>query len=60
VITRKLTVPNFERIFFVRHALRAGMSTEEIFEMTAIDPWFLAQLKEIVDLEEELAACAEA
>ncbi|MGK0200382.1 MAG: hypothetical protein ACI91J_003672, partial [Yoonia sp.] len=29
-------------------------------EMTAIDPWFLAQLKEIVDLEEELAACAEA
>jgi carbamoyl-phosphate synthase large subunit len=60
VITRKLTVPNAERIFFVRHAMRAGMSNEEIFDMTAIDPWFLAQLKEIVDLEEELAALAPA
>jgi carbamoyl-phosphate synthase large subunit len=58
VISQKLTVPNAERIFFIRHALRAGFSTEEIFQLTKIDPWFLAQLKEIVDFEEELAASA--
>ena len=58
VIVRKLTKPNAERIFFVRHGMRAGMSDEELFEHTAIDPWFLAQIREIVDLEEELAAAA--
>src|SRR3954471_23727381 len=56
VISRKLSVPNAERIFFIRHALRAGFSIEEIFGLTKIDPWFLTQIKEIVDFEEELAA----
>ena len=59
LITRKLSVPNAERIFFVRHALRAGMSIEDIFELTKIDRWFLTQLKEIVDFEEILAASCE-
>ena len=56
VISRKLSVPNAERVFFIRHALRAGFSIEEIFGLTRIDPWFLTQIKEIVDFEEELAA----
>ena len=55
LITRKLTVPNAERIFFIRHALRAGFSVEQIFNLTKIDRWFLTQIKEIVDCEEELA-----
>ncbi|EEF62666.1 Carbamoyl-phosphate synthase L chain ATP-binding [Pedosphaera parvula Ellin514] len=55
VITRKLSVPNAERIFFIRHALRAGFSIDEIFNLTKIDRWFLIQIKEIVDFEEELA-----
>jgi carbamoyl-phosphate synthase large subunit len=55
VIAPKLRVPNAERIFFIRHALRAGFSIEEIFQLTNIDRWFLAQLKEIVDFEEVLA-----
>ena len=55
VISRKLSVPNAERIFFIRHALRAGFSIEEIFNLTKIDRWFLVQIKEIVDFEEELA-----
>src|SRR5437016_1633915 len=54
VISRKLSVPNAERIFFIRHALRAGFSIEEIFNLTKIDRWFLVQIKEIVDFEEEL------
>ena len=37
------------------HALRAGFTIEEIFHLTKIDRWFLVQIKEIVDFEEELA-----
>jgi len=55
VISRRLSVPNAERIFFIRHALRAGFTIEEIFNLTKIDRWFLVQIKEIVDFEEELA-----
>ncbi len=55
VISRKLSVPNAERIFFIRHALRAGFTIEEIFNLTKIDRWFLVQIKEIVDFEEKLA-----
>ena len=55
VISRKLSVPNAERIFFIRHALRAGFTIEEIFNLTKIDRWFLVQIKEIVDFEEVLA-----
>jgi carbamoyl-phosphate synthase large subunit len=38
-----------------RHALRAGFTIKEIFNLTKIDRWFLVQIKEIVDFEEELA-----
>ncbi len=55
LISRKLAVPNAERIFFIRHALRAGFGIEEIYGLTKIDRWFLVQIKEIVDFEEELA-----
>ncbi|HEY6226336.1 MAG TPA: hypothetical protein VI282_04350, partial [Verrucomicrobiae bacterium] len=55
LISSKLSVPNAERVFFIRHALRAGFTIDEIFNLSKIDRWFLTQLKEIVDLEEELA-----
>jgi carbamoyl-phosphate synthase large subunit len=55
VIVQKLGSPNAERIFFVRHAMRSGFSVEEIHQITKIDRWFLAQIREIVDFEEELA-----
>ena len=55
IISQKLISPNAERIFFIRHALRAGFSIDEIFQLTKIDRWFLAQIQEIVDFEEVLA-----
>ncbi len=58
LIARKLSVPNSERIFYIRHAMRAGFNLEEIYQITRIDRWFLAQIREIVDFEETLAASA--
>src|SRR3954452_14840607 len=55
IITRKLSVPNAERIFFIRHAFRAGMDVDQIFQLTKIDRWFLVQIKELIDFEEESA-----
>ena len=55
-LNARLGTPNAERIFFLRHAFRAGYTVERIFELTKIDPWFLHQLREIWDLENEIAA----
>jgi carbamoyl-phosphate synthase large subunit len=54
LIQQKLVIPNDARIFYIRHAMRAGFSNEEIHNLTKIDPWFLAQLRELVDEEEVL------
>jgi carbamoyl-phosphate synthase large subunit len=56
LLIQRLSVPNAERIFFIRHAFRAGFTIEDVFQLTKIDRWFLTQLQEIVALEEELAA----
>jgi carbamoyl-phosphate synthase large subunit len=53
-IRAKLATPNAERIWFLRYAIKAGFSVQEIFRLTGIDPWFLDQLVEIVELECEL------
>jgi Carbamoyl-phosphate synthetase large chain, oligomerisation domain len=57
-ISRKLSVPNAGRIFFLRHALRTGFNIEEIFNLKKIDRWFLTQIKEVVDYETEPAETA--
>jgi carbamoyl-phosphate synthase large subunit len=45
-----------ERILYVGDAFRIGMSLDEIFEETAIDPWFLAQIEDIIATESQLKA----
>ena len=54
VIKTKLGTPNAERIFYIRHAFRAGYTVQQIFDLTKIDPWFLHQLREIHEMEEAL------
>ncbi|GHB98259.1 carbamoyl-phosphate synthase large subunit [Cerasicoccus arenae] len=49
-----LAKPTMERVFYIRYAMLAGFSMEEIFNFTKIDPWFLHQLREIVDIENAL------
>ncbi len=49
-----LAHPTSERLFYVRYAFINGMSLDEIFRYTKIDPWFLHQIREIVELENTL------
>ncbi|MCS7230897.1 MAG: carbamoyl-phosphate synthase large subunit [Elusimicrobiota bacterium] len=50
----KLIYPNCDRIFNIRIALKLGMSVDEISELSKIDRWFINQMKEIVDMEENI------
>jgi carbamoyl-phosphate synthase large subunit len=54
-ITRKLQIPNAERIFWLQTAFVNGWTLEEVHAATAIDPWFLGHLKQIADEGAELA-----
>jgi carbamoyl-phosphate synthase large subunit len=51
VIEEELGEPGPERIWYVGDAFAQGFSLEEVHQLTHIDPWFLAQIKEIVDIE---------
>ncbi|MBK6975339.1 MAG: carbamoyl-phosphate synthase large subunit [Sterolibacteriaceae bacterium] len=53
-LEKELGEPGPERIWYVGDAFENGFSLEEVHQLTRIDPWFLAQIKEIVDIEMEL------
>jgi carbamoyl-phosphate synthase large subunit len=55
-ITRKLQIPNAERIFWLQTAFVNGWTLEEIFDATQIDPWFLRHLQQIAEEGEQLAS----
>ena len=55
-IKAKLSIPNWERVWYLRYAIKGGFTTNEIHQLTGIDPWFLDQLLELVELEDELRA----
>ncbi|MGD8238590.1 MAG: carbamoyl-phosphate synthase large subunit [Armatimonadota bacterium] len=58
-LEKQLEVPHPDRLFQLRSAMRAGMSLSELHEVTGIDPWFLHNVAEIVDLQDELAEVRE-
>ncbi|WP_036482989.1 carbamoyl-phosphate synthase large subunit [Myxosarcina sp. GI1] len=53
-VRARLRTPNPERIFSIYHAMKLGMSPEEIHELTAIDMWFLDKMQELVESEKFL------
>lgn len=53
-LKREIRRPNEKRLLYVAQAFREGYSVEEVFDLCKIDPWFLRQIKEIVDLEREV------
>ncbi|OAI40124.1 carbamoyl phosphate synthase large subunit, partial [Planctomycetaceae bacterium SCGC AG-212-D15] len=56
-IIAKLATPNAERVWYIRLAMKAGLSVDDIHRRTRIDPWFLHNIREIVDMEERLRGC---
>src|SRR5574342_26784 len=53
-IRERLRVPKWNRVFQIADAIRHGMDLEEIHVLTKIDPWFLANIRQIVEFEERL------
>jgi carbamoyl-phosphate synthase large subunit len=53
-IKRKLSIPNDSRIFYIRYAFKAGMTVDEIHQICDIDPWFLDNILELVEIEDEI------
>jgi len=51
VLQRKLARPNSQRFSYITYALRKGYSIEEIHRLTNIDPWFLTQIQEVMQLQ---------
>ncbi|MGD0542713.1 MAG: carbamoyl-phosphate synthase large subunit, partial [Tepidisphaeraceae bacterium] len=53
-LRRKLAVPSQGRLYYIRYAMKMGWSIDRIYELTKIDRWFLAEMKQLVDFEAEL------
>ena len=49
-----LRTPNPDRVFTIRHALKMGMTVEQIYEITGIDPWFLDKMQSLLETEKFL------
>jgi carbamoyl-phosphate synthase large subunit len=53
-VIARLATPGDQRVWHLRYAIKYGMSIEEIYEITGIDPWFLDQLFQLVEMEDQL------
>jgi len=51
LICQKLQVPGWERIWYLADAMRAGFSVEKTYQLTGIDPWFVANLAQLIQME---------
>jgi carbamoyl-phosphate synthase large subunit len=54
-LEKKLIIPNSQRIFCLYEALRRGRSVDDLYRLTYIDPWFLNNLKQLVETEASIA-----
>src|SRR5438477_1843513 len=53
-LQRKLARPNSQRFSYITYALEDGWSIEEIYRLSRIDPWFLDQLKQVMEIQREV------
>jgi len=53
-LENKLRIPNWERLWYLADAIRAGFSTEKIHGLTYIDPWFINNISQIIEMEGRL------
>jgi len=54
ILQERLAKPNAERVFYMKMAIKEGLSREEIYNLTKIDPWFIHEIEQIVEMEEGL------
>ncbi len=52
-LQRKLARPNSQRFSYITYALQHGYSIDEIHRLSMIDPWFLDQLQQVMELQAE-------
>ncbi|MFN2359236.1 MAG: carbamoyl-phosphate synthase large subunit, partial [Desulfotignum sp.] len=50
----KLSTPNSQRLFYIKYALKHNMPITMLYELTHIDPWFLHQMRQIVEVENQI------
>jgi len=55
IVREKLKQPNAQRLWYIGDAFRLGMSVEEIYQLSAIDPWFLEKIREIIAADGAIA-----
>lgn len=53
LLSNKLSIPNQDRVFYIKLAFELGHSVEEIYNLTKIDPWFLNNIKQLVEFEDD-------
>src|SRR5713226_1395382 len=53
-LQRKLARPNSQRFSYITYALEHGWSIDEIYRLSRIDPWFLDQLKQVMEIQEQI------
>jgi carbamoyl-phosphate synthase large subunit len=58
ILRRELREPGPDRLWYVADAFRCGFTSDEIHELSHIDPWFLDQIEELVEIEEALRGTA--
>jgi carbamoyl-phosphate synthase large subunit len=56
IVREKLNQPNAQRLWYLGDAYRLGLTTDEIYQLSAIDPWFLEKVREIIAADGEIAA----
>jgi carbamoyl-phosphate synthase large subunit len=58
LLSNNLSIPNQDRVFYIKLAFELGHSVEEIYSYTKIDPWFLNNIKQLVEFEDDFRKCS--
>ncbi|HJX01559.1 MAG TPA: carbamoyl-phosphate synthase large subunit, partial [Candidatus Humimicrobiaceae bacterium] len=58
LLNKKLSVPNQDRVFYIKLAFELGVSVDDIYGYTRIDPWFLNNIKQLVEFERVFRNCS--
>ncbi|MGM0415661.1 MAG: carbamoyl-phosphate synthase large subunit [Thermodesulfobacteriota bacterium] len=54
LLQRQLREPSVDRVWYLADALRAGMKIADIYQLSGIDPWFIDNMQQLIDMEEQL------